>query len=188
MIRIPVPLACAALLAAIAPAAVADPAHAAFVAAPQPGETLLSEVIGTNVGGEGHEGIGRVDDVLFDAQGRAAAIVVEIGAFLGIGGRAVAIPVGGFEIVTTQEMMPTVTPTPTAPGATPPPGAAAPGEIPPGGLAPGAVDAGIAPPPPNVPEAQRWGWTGFVEGAIHHVRIPFTRADLEAAPEFEPLE
>lgn len=186
MIRSAVPFACAALVA-IAPAAAADPAPGPFVAAPQPGETLLSEMIGTSVGGAGHEGIGRVDDVLFDAQGRAAAIVIEIGAFLGIGGRAVAIPVGGFEIVTTQEMMPTETPTPTAPGATPPPGAAAPGDIPPGGLAPGAVEAGIA-PPPDVPEAQRWGWTGFVEGTIHHVRVPFTRADLEAAPEFETLE
>ncbi|MFC4175430.1 PRC-barrel domain-containing protein [Microvirga sp. GCM10011540] len=63
-----------------------------FITQREPGMYRASELIGTDVRGANNEDIGEVGDVLIDSSGRARAVVVDIGGFLGIGETHVAIP------------------------------------------------------------------------------------------------
>ncbi|HEX8167304.1 MAG TPA: PRC-barrel domain-containing protein [Beijerinckiaceae bacterium] len=63
----------------------------------QPGQWLASKLIGTTVVGPNNESIGDVNDVLMEKDGRAAAVIVGVGGFLGIGEKDVAVPFGQLE-------------------------------------------------------------------------------------------
>ena len=51
-----------------------------------------SKLIGTPVTGANNESIGEINDVLMDQSGRAHAVIIGVGGFLGIGEKDVAIP------------------------------------------------------------------------------------------------
>jgi hypothetical protein len=52
----------------------------------------VSQLIGSRVYNESNESIGEVDDVLLTQGGQGPVAVLQIGGFLGIGGRMVSIP------------------------------------------------------------------------------------------------
>ncbi|WP_196258025.1 PRC-barrel domain-containing protein [Pelagibacterium limicola] len=65
------------------------------------GTGLLStnDIIGLEVWSAGNRNVGTVSELLIDADGRLAAVVVDIGGFLGIGSRQVAIPFAALTVV-----------------------------------------------------------------------------------------
>jgi sporulation protein YlmC with PRC-barrel domain len=92
--------AAAALLIAAAPLAYAEVGnapHDTTVAAPnlggiiQPDQIRASKMIGSAVYDVQNRDIGKVQDVILDQDGRVAAVVVDVGAFLGMGGKNVAV-------------------------------------------------------------------------------------------------
>jgi len=58
----------------------------------QQGQFMASDLIGTRVVGQNNEAIGDVNDVVMGPDGKAMAILVGVGGFLGIGEKDVAIP------------------------------------------------------------------------------------------------
>jgi hypothetical protein len=64
----------------------------------QPGQWLASKLIGTTVVGPNNESIGDVNDVLMERDGHAAAVIVGVGGFLGIGEKDVAISFNQIEL------------------------------------------------------------------------------------------
>ena len=91
----------AALLIATAPLAYAQQigtaSHDPTVAAPnlggiiQPDQIRASKIIGSSVYDVQNRDIGKVTDLILNRDGRVAAVVVDIGAFLGTGGKNVAV-------------------------------------------------------------------------------------------------
>jgi sporulation protein YlmC with PRC-barrel domain len=55
------------------------------------GELRASELIGSTVYDVQNQNIGSVKDVIVNPNGRVSAIVIDVGAFLGIGGKNVAV-------------------------------------------------------------------------------------------------
>ncbi|MCX7645834.1 MAG: PRC-barrel domain-containing protein [Rhodobacteraceae bacterium] len=102
-----------ALVAATSAAALAQTAAAEmFRAAAQPTEIRASEFIGkrvyastTAVGAEadgpqaGWEDIGEIDDVILTRAGEVSSVLVDVGGFLGVGERQVAIDMGALRFV-----------------------------------------------------------------------------------------
>jgi sporulation protein YlmC with PRC-barrel domain len=88
----------AALLSATAPAAYAETsAHsrtAAVVAESmiQPDQIRASKMIGSAVYDVQNRKVGHVKDLVLDRDGQVASVVVDVGAFLGMGGKYVAVP------------------------------------------------------------------------------------------------
>ena len=77
-----------------APPAVADPSDAAT--APKgdkmtTGEISASELLDENVVNAANESVGDVNDVILDAKGKVASIIVGVGGFLGMGEKDVAL-------------------------------------------------------------------------------------------------
>jgi sporulation protein YlmC with PRC-barrel domain len=90
----------AALFIAAAPLAhaeVGNAPHDTAVAAPslggviQPDQIRVSKMIGSAVYDAQNRDIGKIQDVILDQDGRVAAVVVDVGAFLGMGGKNVAV-------------------------------------------------------------------------------------------------
>lgn len=63
-----------------------------FVQQQMPDQMLASGLIGATVRGSANETIGEIDDVILDRDGRAQAVVIGVGGFLGIGEKDVAVP------------------------------------------------------------------------------------------------
>jgi len=59
---------------------------------PQANQWRASKLVGVNIYGADHQKIGDVNDVLVDHQGKAEAVVIGVGGFLGIGEKDVAVP------------------------------------------------------------------------------------------------
>jgi len=55
------------------------------------GELRSSQIIGSTVYDVQNQKIGSVKDIVLDKSGRVAAVVVDVGTFLGIGGKYVAV-------------------------------------------------------------------------------------------------
>jgi len=88
----------AALFMATAPLAYAQPAaHDTRVAminssgVIQPDQIRASKMIGSSVYDVQNRDIGKVQDVILDRDGRVAGVVVDVGSFLGMGGKDVAV-------------------------------------------------------------------------------------------------
>ncbi len=63
-----------------------------FVEARPQDQFRASKLIGTRVTGANNESIGEINDVLMDQNGRAHAVIIGVGGFLGIGEKDVAVP------------------------------------------------------------------------------------------------
>jgi sporulation protein YlmC with PRC-barrel domain len=90
--------AAAALFMATAPIAYAQSAaHETTVAMAspsgviQPDQIRASKMIGSSVYDVQNRDIGKVQDVILDRDGRVAAVIVDVGTFLGMGGKDVAV-------------------------------------------------------------------------------------------------
>ncbi len=88
----------AALLIATAPLAYAQTApHLTTVAATslggiiQPDQIRASQMIGSSVYSVQNVDVGKVQDLIVDRDGRVASVIVDVGAFLGMGGKDVAV-------------------------------------------------------------------------------------------------
>jgi hypothetical protein len=60
----------------------------------QSGELRAGQLIGSAVHDVQNRNIGSVKDILLDRDGKVAAVVVDVGAFLGVGGKYVAVSLG----------------------------------------------------------------------------------------------
>jgi sporulation protein YlmC with PRC-barrel domain len=58
-----------------------------------------SKLIGTRVVGINNESIGEINDVLMDQTGRAHAVIIGVGGFLGIGEKDVAVPMTALQFM-----------------------------------------------------------------------------------------
>ena len=77
-----------------APPAVADPSDAATAPKGEKmttGEISASELLDENVVNAANESVGDVNDVILDANGKVASIIVGVGGFLGMGEKDVAL-------------------------------------------------------------------------------------------------
>jgi sporulation protein YlmC with PRC-barrel domain len=88
----------AALLIATAPLAYAQTApRVTTVAATslgsiiQPDQIRASQMIGSSVYSVQNVDVGKVQDLIVDRNGRVASVIVDVGAFLGMGGKDVAV-------------------------------------------------------------------------------------------------
>jgi len=89
----------AAMMAVSMPAAYAQttataPTHAAATSGDQqmrPDQIRASKFVGSTVYDVNNQNIGSVKDIIFDRDGKIDAVVVDVGAFLGMGGKYVAI-------------------------------------------------------------------------------------------------
>jgi hypothetical protein len=70
---------------------VASAAGSSFVANQSDNQYLASAIMGKDVLDSSGNKIGSAKDILFDAQGKMAAVVVGVGGFLGIGEKSIAI-------------------------------------------------------------------------------------------------
>ncbi|MDF1586862.1 PRC-barrel domain-containing protein [Marinimicrococcus flavescens] len=62
------------------------------------GGFAISQLMDEDVEGADGEEIGEIEDVLVDQEGRVAAVVLEVGGFLGLGERKVALPMSQIEV------------------------------------------------------------------------------------------
>ena len=63
----------------------------------QSGKLRASEIIGSTVYDRQNENIGSVKDVLLDGDNKVNSVVVDVGAFLGMGGKYVAVSLSDFK-------------------------------------------------------------------------------------------
>ena len=63
----------------------------------QPDQFRASKMIGSTVYDVQNQNIGSVKDLVIDRDGRVAAVVVDVGSFLGMGGKYVAVRLGDFK-------------------------------------------------------------------------------------------
>jgi sporulation protein YlmC with PRC-barrel domain len=57
----------------------------------QSGELRASQLLGSTVYDVQNRNIGSIKDIVLDRDGKVAAVVVDVGAFLGVGGKYVAV-------------------------------------------------------------------------------------------------
>ncbi len=61
----------------------------------------ISKLVGAEVRNDAGERIGRIEDMIVSPDGKITMAILEVGGFLGIGDRRVAIPVEQFSALTT---------------------------------------------------------------------------------------
>ncbi|MER2268342.1 PRC-barrel domain-containing protein [Methylobacterium oxalidis] len=66
--------------------------QAPFLSARPPGLFSAAKLKGLSVIGQDHVRVGKIEDVLLDEEGRVRAVVIDVGGFLGIGEKQVAVP------------------------------------------------------------------------------------------------
>src|SRR5215469_11240358 len=88
---------CAAIIATAAPVAFAQthPTNTRAVAnnTIQPNEIRASKMLGSTVYDLQNRNIGSVKDLVLNKDGKVDAAVVDVGSFLGMGGKLVAVPI-----------------------------------------------------------------------------------------------
>jgi len=73
-----------------------------FVASQKPEQWLATKFRGTDVVGSDNAKIGAVSDILFDKTGKIEAFVVNVGGFLGVGSKEVALAPASFDVIPGQ--------------------------------------------------------------------------------------
>src|SRR3954449_3261234 len=63
-----------------------------FMTEEKPNQWRASKLVGINVYGPNNEKVGDINEVLVDRTGKAEAVVIGVGGFLGIGEKDVALP------------------------------------------------------------------------------------------------
>lgn len=70
-----------------------------FIARQGQNHLMASELMDADVMTSADESLGKVEDMLLDAEGRVVGVVVGVGGFLGIGQKQVAIPTDSIQVV-----------------------------------------------------------------------------------------
>ncbi len=181
-----------------------------FLTYQEANQLLGSGLMNANVRGADNENIGTVSDLVLDRDGQVIAVVVGVGGFLGIGQKNVAILDDELEFVLSQDVAAEAGTTATAPatGAATAPATgmtAAPADTTaatgtataPAATTPAAPAAGTAMAPEGAASGtgmsgtvatgtdSAFGWTG---AGIDHIRVSYTREQLNEAPAFETAE
>lgn len=155
-----------------------------FITTRQPDQFLASNIRGANVMSPQNENIGTVSDMIVGKDGRLAAITVDVGGFLGIGAKTVAIPAQGLEFVPVSATTANV----ASNSAAAPSGTAAP--------ATGAGNAGADPAVTGSTTTDNSAGGGTMPSSnsvaaltesgsrLDHLMVQFTREQLQNAPEF----
>jgi sporulation protein YlmC with PRC-barrel domain len=71
-----------------------------------PGQIRFSDMNGATVRDGQNKDLGDVKDVVLDRDGRVAAVVLDVGAVLGIGGKNVAVPMSALKVATDRDGKP----------------------------------------------------------------------------------
>ena len=123
------------------------------------GRIRVSRLVGSMVCGPHGQRVGTVDDVLVDASGHVVAVTLDVGAFLGVATRTVAVPMALLRLVPASEAAHRTTPpAPTAPA---------------GESTAGLLEDLMTRTPP------RWQ-----AGPADHVEVSLSRRDLAGLPAY----
>jgi sporulation protein YlmC with PRC-barrel domain len=111
-------VAAAAVLAASLPAAFAQTMNTAAPATPtgvpqadhvMPGQLRLTDMSGAPVYDAQNKNVGDINNVVLDPEGRVAAVAIKTGAFIGIGGKTIAIKLSDLKVTTDANGKPRFT-------------------------------------------------------------------------------
>jgi len=75
----------------------------------QPGQIRATQMDGSTVYDAQNQKVGDVKDIILDRDGKVAAVVLDVGAFLGIGGKNVAIGISDLKITQDDNNKPRFT-------------------------------------------------------------------------------
>ena len=67
-------------------------------------QMMASKLVGVTVYGPNNEKVGDINEVLIDRNGKAEAVVIGVGGFLGIGEKDVAVPFASLEFASRDQM------------------------------------------------------------------------------------
>lgn len=101
-----------------APAAGKATQKVEYITRAEPDLVRGTKLDGVNVYNDQNERIGDIKEVLLDKQGKARAVVIGVGGFLGIGERDVAVPFEALQWQMTADTRATTAPATTTPPAT----------------------------------------------------------------------
>jgi sporulation protein YlmC with PRC-barrel domain len=153
--------------AAPAPQAMPKAAAGTFITQAEKGQYRANKLVGVNIYNNSDENIGEVNEIMVDGNGRAVAVVVGVGGFLGIGEKNVALP---FDAVKWTDE-----PRASAANTNPPPAAT-----------PQTPANSMAVNNPAVPDT-----TGAIPKVVHdypdHGIVNMSKEQLTNAPEFKYL-
>ncbi len=65
-----------------------------------PGQIRVTEMNGATVYDKENQNLGDVKDIILDKDGRVAAVILNVGATLGMGGKYVAVPMNDIKVTT----------------------------------------------------------------------------------------
>jgi sporulation protein YlmC with PRC-barrel domain len=157
-----------------------------FVEKLEPNHMMGSTLMGATIMGADNQRIGTVDDILLDQDGKVAAVTTDVGGFIGIGAKTIAIPVGSFQFVTAEAPAGNKPENNQQPGTGQNPAGIG-GSQPPAG---GDVTASTTPAP-------KQGGTDAASGGpkiqgqtgnLDHIQVTYSREQLRNAPEFTEAE
>jgi hypothetical protein len=75
----------------------------------QPGQIRATQFDGATVYDTQNQKVGDIKDIIIDRDGKVAAVVIDVGAFLGIGGKNVAVSMNDLKITQDNSNKPRVT-------------------------------------------------------------------------------
>ena len=129
-------------------------------------EWRAPKLVGVDVYGSDNKPVGKIKDILISHDGKAEAVVIGVGGFLGIGAKDVAVPFQSVQWRTEGRIMLTESSTPpSAPLAT--------------------SSGGQQPPPPSPPKKTDPAATEASQGYPDKAMINMTLAQLKSAPAFQ---
>ncbi|KAB0681851.1 PRC-barrel domain-containing protein [Aureimonas leprariae] len=167
-----------------APAMAATPGD--FVTKREANQFLASNIRGANVMGPQNESIGTVSDMIIGEDGRLAAVTVDVGGFLGIGAKTVAIPADGLKYVpvaaTTSGNMANNSTMAPAGTAAPAAGTTAPASDP---TTTGSTNADNSAAGGAMSGTSATAAASDDGSRLDHIMVNFTREQLQNAPEFD---
>ena len=129
-------------------------------------EWRAPKLVGVDVYGPDNKAIGKIKDILMSHDGKAQAVVIGVGGFLGIGEKDVAVPFESVHWSTEGRNLPTESPTPPAA---------------PLASSSGAQQPAPPPPPKKTDPAATEASQGYPDKAV----VNMTLAQLKSAPDFK---
>ena len=143
----------------------AAPAGGQFIDKQNMNEWRAPKLVGIDVYGADDKKVGKIKDILMNHDGKAEAVVIGVGGFLGIGSKDVALPFEAVHWKTEGRVVASQPPPPST-----------------GGL---GSSGGQQPAPPPPPKKTDPAATEASQGYPDKAMIDMTEAELKSAPEFQ---
>ena len=134
-----------------------------FVTMQEKAQWRTPKLIGVDVYGADNKKIGKIDDILMGHDGKAQAVVIGVGGFLGIGKKDVGVPFSAIEWKTEPRKVPATDLQPTNP------------------VAPNTTGQTAGPPPMKETDPAA---TEAIQGYPDRAILNATEAQLKGAPDF----